>query len=330
MKYNTVAAMPDIRFSAIGFGCWSLGSGSGWLDSSDDESTATIHRALECGIRFFDTAPVYGFGGSERVLGKALRGRRDDIVLASKCGLLWGDDKVIRRCLAAESIRAEVDASLRRLQVDHLDLLQLHWPDHDTPLEETARALLDVLAAGKARYVGVTNFSLSDAERLAAMVPIASFQGLYNLLERNPQGYHAERLEYRTERDILPYCLNKGIAFIPYSPLFQGLLAGELSADNRFGADDVRSNNPKLNGSAFARYFGVTEALKSIAAREGLSLVELALGWLCSNPAVTTVICGAQHPRQIAANAAAGDIVLPAKLLEEIDALLARHGLPAE
>jgi aryl-alcohol dehydrogenase-like predicted oxidoreductase len=319
--------MPGVRFSAIGFGCWSLGGGSRWRDSSDAESTATIHRALECGITFFDTAPVYGFGGSETLLGKALGGRRDDITLASKCGLLWDDSKTICRCLSARAVRNDVENSLRRLRTDHLDLLQLHWPDHNTPLEEAAGVLQELLRAGKVRYLGVTNFSVADTERLAEMVPISSYQGLFNALERNPAGYHKERLEYRTEAEILPLCQKKGLAFFPYSPLFQGLLTDDFPFTAGIPASDVRSENPKLNGENLVRHLKAREALKAVANRAGLSLTHLALCWLTNNPAVTSVICGAQHPEQIADNAAAGDITLSTTVRAEIEEALGRQKL---
>jgi aryl-alcohol dehydrogenase-like predicted oxidoreductase len=327
MKYRSVSAIPGIEFSVIGFGSWALGDTSGWHGSSDAESIATIHRALDCGVTLFDTAPVYGFGGSQRVLGQALKGQRDKITLASKCGLLWDDNKVIRRDLSAEAVRQDVETSLLRLQTDHLDLLQLHWPDHDTPLEETARALRDVIESGKVRMVGVTNFSIQDTEALAKLVPVVSYQGLYNLLERNPDSYHNITLEYRTEREILPYCREKGLAFLPYSPLFQGLLTGRFSVNSRFGSDDVRSANPKLTGPDFARYVQVCDELKGIAADAGLNLTHLALAWLCSDPTVTSVLCGAHRPAQIADNAAAADVELSAAIRVQIEELLIRNGL---
>jgi aryl-alcohol dehydrogenase-like predicted oxidoreductase len=327
LLYKTVSAMPDIRFSAIGFGCWSLGGGSGWRESSDADSIATIHRAIECGITFFDTAPVYGFSGSEALLGEALRGRRDRITLASKCGLLWNDAKIIVRCLAAQAVRNDVENSLRRLRTDHLDILQLHWPDHNTPLEETARVLEEFLRAGKVRYLGVTNFSVADTERLSAMVPISSYQGLYNALERNPAGYHAEVLEYRTEKEILPYCLEKGFAFFPYSPLFQGLLTDDFAYTGGFAPGDVRVHNPQLNGANLVRHLKTRAVLKAVAERAGMSLAHLALSWLTNKPAVTSVICGAQHPDQIAENAAAGDITLSDAIRNDIEKALGEQPL---
>lgn len=327
MKYNGVSAMGGKSVSAIGFGCWSLGGGSGWLGSSNSASTATVHRALDVGVTFFDTAPVYGFGESERILGEALRGRRDEVTLASKCGLVWDDTRTIRRDLSAAAIARDVDTSLARLGVDHLDLLQLHWPDHNTPLEETAHALEKLVQAGKARHVGVANFSLADTRSLSMMIPLASYQGLYNLLERNPGHYHGIPLEYQSEREIMPYCAQAGIAFVPYSPLFQGLLAGEFGSEARFGEGDVRAKNPKLQGVTFTRYAAAVEALKVVATEADLSLGSLALGWLCGKEQVTTVICGAQYPEQIAANAAAADVNISPDHRQRIDEILTRHGI---
>ena len=323
MKYKTVPAIPGVQFSAIGLGCWSLGGGSRWVGSSDERSIATVRRAIEEGVNFIDTAPVYGFGESERLLGEALQGRRDKVFLASKCGLVWDDARTISPSLSASTVRSDVAASLRRLRTDHLDLLQLHWPDHATPLEETAKALEDILRAGKAHRIGVTNFSVADAEALSRMVPIVSCQALYNLLERNPATYHAISLEYRTEKEVLPYCRDKGFAFFPYSPLFQGLLTGSFTPQTRFTAEDVRSENPKLSGPAFERYLAAADALKLVAKGEGLSLTELSLGWLCNRPEVTSVICGAQDPEQIAANASASEVVLSEAVLNRIEQIVA-------
>jgi aryl-alcohol dehydrogenase-like predicted oxidoreductase len=328
VKYKTVPAIPDVQFSAIGLGCWSLGGGSRWEGSSDEGSIATVRQAIDEGVTFIDTAPVYGFGSSEKVLGEALQGRRDTVFLASKCGLVWDDKGTITRSLSAATVRSDVEASLRRLRTDHLDLLQLHWPDHETPLEETARALEEVVRAGKTLRVGVTNFSVDEAEALSRLLPIVSCQGLYNLLERNPATYHAITLEYRTEAEVLPYCRSKGYAFFPYSPLFQGLLTGVFTRTTRFTSDDVRSENPKLTGPAFQRYLDAADALKRVAQAEGVSLTELSLGWLCGHPDVTSVICGAQDPKQIAANAAASEVTLSAAALKQIEDIVATVDSP--
>jgi aryl-alcohol dehydrogenase-like predicted oxidoreductase len=327
MKYKTVPAMPSVNFSTIGFGCWALGKGSGWRDSSNRRSIAAVHKALDCGVTFFDTAPIYGFGVSESLLGVALKGRRNEITLASKCGLVWDESKAVRRDLSYSAVRADVEASLRRLQSDHLDVLQLHWPDHATSLEETARALQELIKEGKIKAVGVSNFSLSDTRALAALIPLGSYQGLYNMLERNPDRYHDIPLEYRAEEEILPYCLEKGMAFLPYSPLFQGLLTGSFKADSQFGKDDIRSANPKLSGPAYATYFATCEELKKVATEAGISMTHLALAWLWRNLAVTSILCGVQRPEQIADNAKAADVVLTDDVLNNIEQILRNHNL---
>lgn len=327
MKYKTVPALPNARISTIGFGCWSLGAGSGWRDSDDAGSIATVHKAIDCGVTFFDTAPVYGFHGSETLLGKALAGRRDQIFLASKCGLLWDDSRTTRRDLSYKAVIADVEGSLGRLKTDHVDLLQLHWPDHATPLEETARALRRLLDEGKIGAVGVTNYSVADTLTLARLVPVSTYQGLYNMLERNTDSYHAIPLEYQAEREILPLCLERGMAFLPYSPLFQGLLTGRFNADSTFGSNDVRSTNPKLAGDGYRRYVAVVDELKPIAAAAGVSMTHLALAWLCQNPAVTSVLCGAHRPDQIADNAAAADVDLSGATLNDIREVLETNNL---
>ena len=327
MRYKSVPALKGQKLSAIGFGTWSLGASSGWTGSSDVESVATIHKAIDCGINFFDTAPVYGFGGSETVLGGALKQHRNTIFLASKCGLVWDDNKTISNDLSSAAVIADVEASLKRLHTDRLDLLQLHWPDPKVALEETASALVKLLESGKILNVGVTNFSLADTLALNDMVPLVTCQGLYNMLERNPESYHALALDYRTEREILPLCREKGYAFFPYSPLFQGLLTGTFKMSDRFSDNDVRSANPKLKGEHLARYLKIVEELKPIAQQAGISMADLALAWLVANDAVTSIICGAQSPEQIAENAIAGDITLEPHILEAIWAVQVRYGL---
>ncbi|MBS1182250.1 MAG: aldo/keto reductase, partial [Proteobacteria bacterium] len=199
--------------------------------------------------------------------------------------------------------------------------------DHATPLEETARALHDLLDQGKIRAVGVTNYSVADTVALARLVPVSTYQGLYNMLERNTDSYHGIPLEYEAEREILPLCREKGMAFLPYSPLFQGLLTGRFNAESKFGSDDVRSANPKLAGGGYQQYVAAVDELKSIATVAGVSMTHMALAWLCQNPAVTSVLCGAHRPDQIADNAAAADVVLPERTLNDIKEVLARNSL---
>src|SRR5665648_815890 len=213
MKYKTVPAMPDLAFSAVGFGCWGISGGSTWNGSTDEESIRTVRTAVDLGITYFDVAPVYGFGHAEEVLGEALARRRDSVLIGSKCGLLWDDSGAIRNDLSSASIGKEIDESLRRLNTDHLDLYQMHWPDIATPIEESMEALERVVAAGKVRYIGVTNFSVERTDACRAIGPVAAHQGLYNMLEHNPTSYHEIPLEYRTRSEILPMVMREGMAF---------------------------------------------------------------------------------------------------------------------
>ena len=322
MIYKTVESMPGLQFSAIGMGTWAAGGESVWNNSNDADNIATIHKAIDLGITCFDTAPVYGLGHSEVVVGKAIAGKRDKIVLASKCGLVWDDQNQVSNNLTASSICQEVDQSLARLGTDYIDLYQLHWPDPNTPLEETAEGLRKVLDSGKIRYVGVSNFSRDDALKLHSMVSLSSYQGLYNMLERNAESYHGIDLSYRVEREIFPVCEQHGWAFLPYSPLFQGLLSGTFKAEGNFDQKDARASNPKLNGEQFQMYYQKSLELAKIAESLECSLAELALSWLIHQPQVTSVIGGAIRPEEIVANARASELALDEATMKRIAAII--------
>ena len=322
MIYKTVEAMPDLQFSAVGMGTWAAGGSDVWNHSNDQDNIATIQRAIELGVTYFDTAPVYGMGHSETILGQAVAGQRDKIIIGSKCGLVWDEQKRVSNNLTADSILEEVDRSLKRLGTDYIDLYQLHWPDSNTPLEETAKGLQAALDSGKIRYVGLSNYSLEDALKLQSMVPIASFQGLYNMLERNAESYHGIPLGYRVEREVFPACDQYGWAFFPYSPLFQGLLTGTFNKEGNFDNNDVRASNPKLNGEAFEVYFQKACALKAIAEEQNCSLAQLALAWLVSRKQVTSIISGALNTQEIESNAAACNVQLSNEAQKKIEDII--------
>lgn len=325
MRYKTVPAMPDLSFSAVGFGCWGISGGDVWNGTTDGESVRTVRTAIDAGITFFDVAPVYGFGHAEEVLGEALTGRRDQVLIGSKCGLLWDDGRRIHNDLSPASIEREIDESLRRLRTDHLDLYQMHWPDPATPVEASMEALERLRAAGKVRYIGVTNFSVELTERCRTVAPVASHQGLYNMLEHNPDSYHGIPLEYRTRREILPMVRREGMAFFPYSPLFQGLLTDGFSSPGTFDQNDVRSANPKLNGAAVRVYVEAASRLREIAAEIGRPLSHLAINWLADQDAVTSVIAGGQTPEHVAQNAAAVSGSLSAEVVDRVERVLAPY-----
>jgi aryl-alcohol dehydrogenase-like predicted oxidoreductase len=321
MKTKSVSSV-DLQFSAVGLGCWAAGGSKVWNGSDDTQMIRTIQRAVELGVNFFDVAPVYGFGHAETILGEALRGKREQVMIATKCGLRWDDAGHITNDLHPDTIRAEIDDSLRRLQTDYVDLYQLHWPDPQVPIAESIGALRELQQSGKIRHLGVSNFSLSMTDAMRQQIPLVSYQGLYNLLERNPTSYHSIPLEYRVESDVLPYCRQHGMAFFPYSPLFQGLLTNQFQAHGQFDQRDVRSANPKLNGEQFATFYQIREQLLAFAQTIEKPLSQVAINWLIQQEAVTSVICGAQTIEQIEENAASATWDLTPEMLAQIDTIL--------
>ena len=321
MRMKKVEAL-DFELSVVGFGCWAAGGTSVWNGADDAMTIRAIQRAIDLGINFFDVAPVYGFGHAETMLGRALGRRREQVIIATKCGLRWDDAHAIVNNLRLESILREIDDSLRRLQTDYIDIYQMHWPDPATPIEESMQALGQLQAAGKIRHIGVSNFSRALADEARAYGAIVSHQGLYNLLEHNPTHYHNLPLTYRTKTEILPHCIKHGLAFFPYSPLFQGLLTDEFKAEDQFDARDVRSANPKLNGALFQTYYQLRAELLALAAQFGKPLAQVAINWLIDQPAVTSVICGAQTVQQVEENAASATWTLTPALRAEIERIL--------
>ncbi len=320
MIYRKVKRMAE-EISVIGMGCWNFGGQ--WDNASEQNSIALVHRAIELGINFFDVAPVYGLGVSETVLGKALQGKRDQVLIASKGGLVWDDNGNVTNNLTKKSLLKEVDDSLRRLNTDYIDLYQMHWPDPNTDLMETAEALNEIRQSGKVKYIGLTNFSKADIETLMKVTEIDSQQALYNMLERNPKHYHNIPLVYRTEAEILPLVKEHGQAFLPYSPLFQGLLAGRFLQGKNFSESDVRNANPKLCGDAYTPYMEATQKLNDIAVEIGKPLNELAFNWLIANPQVTSIIAGASTIAQLEKNANSTSWSLDAETLAKIEVILA-------
>jgi aryl-alcohol dehydrogenase-like predicted oxidoreductase len=321
MKMKSVAAL-DFEISAVGFGSWAAGGSAIWNGTDDASSIRTIQRAVELGINFFDVAPVYGFGHAETILGKALYGQREQVIIATKCGLRWDADETITNDLKPATIEREIDDSLRRLNTDYVDIYQIHWPDPATPIGETMETLNRIKAAGKIRHIGVSNFSVALMDEARQYGEIVSHQGLYNLLERNPAQYHNIALDYRTEDEVFPYCRQHGMAFFPYSPLFQGLLTDHFKAQNQFDAQDVRSANPKLNGQLFETYYGIRAELLAFAAEIGKPLSQVAINWLVNQEAVTSVICGAQTIAHVEENAASTSWDLTPDMLAAIEGIL--------
>ena len=287
MEFTTLSGT-DLNCSRIGLGTWAIGGWS-WGGTDESDAIATIRRAIDLGITFIDTAPVYGFGRSEEFVGKALAdsGRRDDVVIATKVGLEWRGGEILRNSSPAR-IRAEIDDSLRRLRIDVIDLYQVHWPDSNTPIDETADALADLKRRGKIRAIGVSNYSPEQMDAFRRAAPLNSSQPPYNLFERE------------IEADVLPYCRSHRITTIAYGALCRGLLSGRMEPDTTFPEDDIRHIDPKFRQPRFGRYIKAVERLDALAqARFGKRVIHLAIRWLLDQPGIGIALWGARRPKQL-------------------------------
>ncbi len=321
MIYKKVGKIAE-KISVIGIGCWNFGGD--WDSMDDKKSSRIVHAAIEMGVNFFDVAPVYGWGHSETVLGAALKegGHRNNVLIASKGGLLWNEKHETTNNLSKASLLKEIDETLTRLQTDHVDIYQMHWPDPNVPLEETAEALEEMKRAGKIRYVGLSNFSQTDVEKMMEYTDVHCQQSLYNMLERNTESYHSIPLDYKTEKEVLPNVRKFGQAFLPYSPLFQGLLAGKFHSGSNFSENDIRNANPKLAGPAFRQYFDGAEQIKKIAEAYGKPMNEVALNWLRQKEEVTSIIGGASTVEQLEQNIQCTTWDIDDEMMDKIDKVL--------
>ena len=277
--------------SRIGLGTWAIG-GWMWGGTDEKESIHTIHQALDQGINLIDTAPVYGYGRSEEIVGKALRqyGRRESVLIATKVGLDWTNGKVERNS-TRQRILHEIEDSLRRLRTDYLDIYQVHWPDPATPIEETAATLRELYEHGKIRAIGVSNYSPEEMARFAAVSPLHTIQPPYNLFERE------------IERDVLPYALSRGgITALTYGALCRGLLSGAMRTDHQFANGDMRkTTDPKFQPSHFAEYLNAASRLDEFARESfGKRVIHLAVRWLLDQAGVGVALWGARRPEQLA------------------------------
>ncbi|SMP71646.1 aldo/keto reductase [Anoxynatronum buryatiense] len=320
MIYKKVGKIKE-AISAIGMGCWNFG---GQWDTEVGENTIRlVHTAIDQGINLFDVAPIYGYGNAEILLGKSLQGgKRDKVLIASKCGLVWSRQKSVKNDLTKASMLKEIDDSLKRLQTDYIDIYQLHWPDNTTPIEETVSALEAIEKAGKIRYVGLSNYGPKDVEAFMSMREIHAQQSLYNMLERNTKSYHEIPLDYRTEAEMLPMAAAHEQAFLPYSPLFQGLLTGKFKRGGNFSEKDIRNANPKLKGDAFETYYEGALAAGDFADKIGRPLNEVAFNWLRQQPAVTSIIAGVSSVSQLERNIQSTTWDLTTEELAELNAII--------
>jgi aryl-alcohol dehydrogenase-like predicted oxidoreductase len=300
----------SLKVSPVAIGTWAIG-GWMWGGTDEAESIATIRTAFEHGINIVDTAPVYGFGRSEEIVGKALaEGRlRSEVLIATKAGLQWDGGKVSRNASRARLIR-EVEDSLRRLRTDYIDIYQVHWPDPLVTIEETAGAMSTLLEQGKIRAIGVSNFSVLQMERFRRVAPLHVLQPPYNLFERD------------IETDLLPYCRKNKIATLGYGALCRGLLSGRMQADTVFDGDDLRRSDPKFREPRFTQYLAAVDKLDRLAhQRFGKRVIHLAVRWMLDQ-GVTTALWGARHPGQLRPVDEVAGWSLGASARAEIDRIL--------
>ena len=314
-----------LEVSAVGFGCWEVGGGYGQVE--EDDFARAVDRALDLGVNCFDTAEGYGMGASEQALGRALGSRRDEAVVVTKFGMNYKDMPNLRDS-SRDRVHASIDKSLKNLGTDWVDVYMIHWPDRNTPFEETMEALEEIVRAGKVRHVGVSNFKLPEIEAAAQTRPVEVVQYGYNLFDR------------RMEQEILPYCQEHGVGFMAYGSLAYGLLTGTFKEDHDFGTADWRARQGKMGAiKMFAALFGeetfpnnvrAVEELKGIAARYDKTLPQFALAWVISDPAVSTALVGCRNVAELEDNVGAVGWSISDDDLAEIDALFERHGVDAK
>jgi aryl-alcohol dehydrogenase-like predicted oxidoreductase len=304
----------DLKLTTIGLGTWAMGGPwqFGWGPQDDGDAIAAILAALEEGINWIDTAPIYGCGHSEELVGKALKQIKTKPIVATKCSLLWNEKREKVSCLNAKSIRKECEASLKRLGIDTIDLYQMHWPEPDEDVEQAWEEMARLAEEGKVRYIGVSNFNIEQIKRVQKIAPVASLQPPYSMLRRE------------VEDELLDYCAENNIGVVVYSPMQRGLLTGKFSKQylKTLAPDDHRLRMPEFTEPVFSANLEFVEKLKPIAKRSGRTIAQLAIAWVLRKPEVTAAIVGARRPEQIAETAGAGDWKLTEEDIKQIEKLL--------
>ena len=304
----------DLELTAIGLGTWAIGGSweFGWGSQDEADSIRTILTAVDSGINWIDTAPIYGCGQAEYIIGQALRELREKPFIATKCSLLWNDKREKINCLDHDSIITECEASLKRLGVEVIDLYQMHWPAPDEQLEEGWGAMAELVQQGKVRYIGASNFTMRQMKRVMDIHAPASLQPPYSMLRRD-----AEEL-------LLPYCRQHDIGVVAYSPMQKGLLTGKFSVEHlkTLAADDHRLRDLNFNGETFHKNLAIIDALRPIAWRNNRTLAQLAIAWVLRREEVTAAIVGARKQNQIEETVQAVDWVLGEQDIAEIETVL--------
>jgi len=323
MEYITLGRS-SVKVTRLTFGAWAIG---GWMWGGADKKDAlkAIHKSLDLGVTSIDTAPVYGFGLSEEIVGEAIKGVRKDVQILTKYGMIW-DKKIgkfyfsstdnegkpvsIYRYSGKESVINECEKSLKRLRTDYIDLLQIHWSDPTTPIKETMEAMEILLKEGKIRAAGVCNYNLEDMKTAADFIQLASNQVPYSMLRRD------------IEKDIVPWCIKNNVSILPYSPLQRGILTGKFKKGHHFNAGDTRPDTPYYKDSNIEKTIDLLEKLKPLAHDKNATLSQLVLRWTMQMPGITTVLAGARNPAQIEENAGALNFQLTGEEMKIINSYL--------
>ncbi len=304
----------DLNLTTVGLGTWAMGGPwqFGWGPQDDSQAVASIHKALDMGINWIDTAPIYGCGHSEELLGKALKQTSQKPLIATKCGLLWNRNREKTECLDAKSIIKECHDSLKRLGLETIDLYQMHWPIPDNQIEEAFETMAKLIEQGKVRYIGVSNYTTDQLKKIQEIHIVASLQPPYSMLKRT------------FENDLMGYCEKNNIGVIVYSPMQRGLLTGKFNYERlkKLAPDDHRLKHHDFNNLPFSTTMELVENLKPIAEKNNITLAQLAISWTLRSNVVTAAIVGSRKPDQITETAIASDIELSSEDINEIEILL--------
>jgi len=311
-----------IQASAVGLGTWAIG---GWMWGGTDEqaSIKAIEASIDAGVSLIDTAPAYGLGRSEEIVGKAIKGKRDKVVIATKCGLNWHsgkgnhffdqDDKPVHRYLGADGIAYEVEQSLRRLGTDHIDLYITHWQDPTTPIAETVAALEKLKAAGKIRAIGASNVNAEELRQYVTAGQLDAIQERYSMIDRE------------IESTLLPITRQQNVATLSYSSLALGLLTGSIDPGRAFSGDDQRKDSPRFSSSNRQKVAALKQAIQPISEQHKASMAQIVIAWTLAQPGITFALCGARNPEQALDNARAGEVKLSRDEVAALDKAIAMH-----
>lgn len=314
----------NVEISRILFGAWAIG-GWMWGNTNENDAIAAIHAALECGVNTIDTAAIYGMGLSEQIVARAIQGKRDQFVIATKCGMRWDTEEgtdpwpqqdltgkpiIIRKNTKPKSIAFECEQSLKRLRIDVIDLYQIHWPDSTTPIEDSWKAMAELKKQGKVRAIGVSNFNLDQLKQAHAVYPVDSIQSPYSLIRRD------------IEKDIVPFCKHNGISIIAYSPMERGLLTGKVTADRKFPKGDHRNEHPLFTPENRKAILEMLDKIRPIAERHKATLSQIVINGTLSLNKVDGAIVGARNAAQAIENAKSSSFVLTDQELHQVVDLL--------